>query len=58
MRKLSQSNFYFPWELQIWEKKDVQSNIQAQMKHKREKKRRIGLFFICKFTVCKYAIIK
>lgn len=32
----NKSNFYFPWELQIWDEKDVQSNIQHHEKFKRE----------------------
>ena len=31
----NKSNFYFPWELQIWDEKDVQSNIQNHEKFKR-----------------------
>jgi hypothetical protein len=31
----NQSNFYFPWELQIWDEKDLQSNIQNHEKFKR-----------------------
>lgn len=31
----NKSNFYFPWELQIWDKKDVQSNIDNHIKYKR-----------------------
>ncbi len=29
------SNFYYPWELQIWDKKDAEANIQSHIKHKR-----------------------
>lgn len=29
------SNFYYPWELQIWDKKDAERNIQSHIKHKR-----------------------
>jgi hypothetical protein len=29
------SNFYFPWELQVWEEKDVKSNIESHRKYKR-----------------------
>lgn len=31
----NKSNFYFPWELQIWDKKDIQSNIHNHEKFKR-----------------------
>jgi ppGpp synthetase/RelA/SpoT-type nucleotidyltranferase len=31
----NKSNFYFPWELQIWDAKDIQSNIQNHEKFKR-----------------------
>lgn len=31
----NRSNFYFPWELQIWDTKDVQNNIQNHEKFKR-----------------------
>jgi ppGpp synthetase/RelA/SpoT-type nucleotidyltranferase len=31
----NRSNFYFPWELQIWDIKDVQNNIQNHEKFKR-----------------------
>jgi len=31
----NKGNFYFPWELQIWDAKDVQSNIQNHEKFKR-----------------------
>jgi Region found in RelA / SpoT proteins len=31
----NKSNFYFPWELQIWNEKDMQSNIQNHEKFKR-----------------------
>jgi hypothetical protein len=31
----NKSNFYFPWELQIWDEKDIQSNIQNHEKFKR-----------------------
>lgn len=31
----NKSNFYFPWELQIWDAKDVQNNIQNHEKFKR-----------------------
>jgi len=31
----NKSNFYFPWELQIWDKNDVESNIEAHQRHKR-----------------------
>lgn len=32
----NKSNFYFPWELQLWDKQDVKSNIETHRKHKRE----------------------
>lgn len=31
----NKSNFYFPWELQIWDMGDIQSNIQNHEKFKR-----------------------
>lgn len=31
----NRNNFYFPWELQIWDAKDVISNIKAHQQHKR-----------------------
>ena len=31
----NKNNFYFPWELQVWNKKDVESNIKAHQLHKR-----------------------
>lgn len=31
----NKSNFYFPWELQIWDEKDLQNNIQHHEKFKR-----------------------
>lgn len=31
----NKSNFYFPWELQIWDAQDLQSNIQNHEKFKR-----------------------
>lgn len=31
----NKSNFYFPWELQIWDAEDLQSNIQNHEKFKR-----------------------
>lgn len=31
----NKSNFYFPWELQIWDENDLQSNIQNHEKFKR-----------------------
>lgn len=31
----NQSNFYFPWELQIWDQKDVTSNIENHRLYKR-----------------------
>jgi hypothetical protein len=29
------SNFYFPWELQLWDSADVESNIESHRLHKR-----------------------
>lgn len=29
------SNFYYPWELQVWDKKDAEQNIQSHRKYKR-----------------------
>ena len=29
------SNFYFPWELQVWDAKDIDGNIKSHEKHKR-----------------------
>lgn len=29
------SNFFYPWELQIWDKKDAEKNIQSHRKYKR-----------------------
>ena len=31
----NKSNYYFPWELQIWDREDVQNNIQNHEKFKR-----------------------
>ncbi len=31
----NKTNFYFPWELQIWDAEDVQSNIQNHEQFKR-----------------------
>ena len=31
----NKNNFYFPWELQIWDDEDVESNIEAHKLHKR-----------------------
>ena len=31
----NKNNFYFPWELQIWDAEDMQSNIQNHEKFKR-----------------------
>ena len=31
----SKSNFYFPWELQVWDKNDIDGNIQSHERHKR-----------------------
>jgi len=32
----SKSNFYFPWELQIWDERDVESNIETHRQQKRD----------------------
>ena len=32
----NKSNFYFPWELQLWDEEDVEKNIQTHRLHKRE----------------------
>lgn len=32
----NKNNFYFPWELQIWDAEDIQSNIQNHEKFKRD----------------------
>lgn len=32
----NRSNFYFPWELQVWDEKDMANNIAAHKKYKRE----------------------
>lgn len=29
------SNFYYPWELQVWDRKDAEKNIQSHIKYKR-----------------------
>lgn len=29
------SHFYYPWELQVWDKKDAEKNIQSHIKYKR-----------------------
>lgn len=31
----NKNNFYFPWELQIWNQRDVEANIKAHQLHKR-----------------------
>ena len=31
----NESNFYYPWELQIWDKKDAENNISSHQKYKR-----------------------
>ena len=31
----NESNYYFPWELQIWDRNDVDGNIKSHEKHKR-----------------------
>lgn len=28
-------NFYYPWELQLWDEKDAESNIESHLKYKR-----------------------
>ncbi|MCK3658795.1 GTP pyrophosphokinase [Pasteurellaceae bacterium Pebbles2] len=30
------SNFYYPWELQVWDFKDAEKNIQSHIKYKRK----------------------
>lgn len=32
----NKNNFYFPWELQLWDKKNVQTNIESHQKYKRK----------------------
>ncbi|MDR3002195.1 MAG: hypothetical protein LBU89_13150 [Fibromonadaceae bacterium] len=32
----NKNNFYFPWELQVWDKKDIEKNIENHRKFKRE----------------------
>ncbi|MDU8924661.1 hypothetical protein RYD26_07020 [Pasteurellaceae bacterium LIM206] len=29
------SNFYYPWELQVWDNKDAERNIQSHINYKR-----------------------
>lgn len=29
------SNFYYPWELQVWDEKDAKANIENHMAYKR-----------------------
>ena len=29
------SNFYYPWELQVWDEKDAEANIESLMADKR-----------------------
>jgi len=31
----NKNNFYFPWELQIWDKNDINQNIESHERHKR-----------------------
>lgn len=31
----NKNNFYFPWELQLWDKDDVENNIESHRLHKR-----------------------
>lgn len=31
----NKNNFYYPWELQIWDEKDAEANIASHIKHKR-----------------------
>ncbi|MDR1018389.1 MAG: hypothetical protein LBM02_06770, partial [Lachnospiraceae bacterium] len=31
----NQSNYYFPWELQVWNEDDVEPNIESHEKYKR-----------------------
>ena len=37
----NKNNFYFPWELQIWNEKDVEANIISHQLHKRP--------FVCRY---------
>ncbi|HHT7794797.1 TPA: GTP pyrophosphokinase [Streptococcus suis] len=32
----NKSNFYYPWELQLWDEKDVEGNIASHIKYKRK----------------------
>ncbi|PHE64122.1 GTP pyrophosphokinase [Bacillus toyonensis] len=32
----NKNNTYFPWELQLWDKKDMKSNVQSHRSHKRK----------------------
>lgn len=32
----NKSNFYYPWELQLWDEKDVEANIASHVKYKRK----------------------
>lgn len=32
----NKSNFYYPWELQLWDEKDVEKNIASHIKYKRD----------------------
>ncbi len=29
-------NFYYPWELQLWDEKDVEGNVASHIKYKRK----------------------
>lgn len=31
----NRSNFFYPWELQLWDKKDVKRNVEGHIKYKR-----------------------
>ena len=32
----NKSSFYFPWELQVWDARDIDENIKSHKKHKRD----------------------
>lgn len=37
----NRSNFYYPWELQIWDKNDISRNIESHKRHKRDFARKL-----------------
>ena len=37
----NRSNFYYPWELQIWDKGDISRNIESHKRHKRDFARKL-----------------